>query len=215
VIVERRPLPQAFLVPGRQVSLTQLTNWLLALPDKSSSVLLQVHSRLHFLILQIVQAAELLNGVKTTFWLHPCSRPFENNILSFQSCQTMKVYQFSLLQEMVKPTSFDMFLRTRQNQRNVPFGIGLTKTNTRNTGSKSRRIFVRRRGIDLPRRLKQSQTFSSFQTSRERYSARPVSTRYPCSSIGSDITFNGYLVADSTGLRLRHPRCSSGANYDT
>jgi hypothetical protein len=208
-------LPLAFPVPGRQVSLTQLTNWLLALPYKSPPVLLQVHSRLHFLTLQIVQAAESLNGVETTFWLHPCSRSFENNILSIQSCQTMKFYQFSLLQEMVKPTSFDTFLRTRLNQRNVPFGIGLTKTNTRNTGSKSRRIFVRRRGIELPRRLQKSQTFSTFETSRKRYSARPVSTRYPCSSIGLDFTFNGCLVADSTGLRLRHPRFSSGATYDT
>jgi hypothetical protein len=69
-------------------------------------------------------------------------------VRSPSSSQTMKFCQFSSPREMANPTFLDMFLKIRLNQRNVPFGSGLTKTNTRNTGSKSRRIFVRRRGID-------------------------------------------------------------------
>jgi hypothetical protein len=113
VIVERSPLLQIFFVPGSQLLKTQLTKWKSALLDRLSSVLLQVHNRLHFLTWQIAQVAELFNGVETMFWLHPCSRTFEHKILRFKRCQTMNFFLFSLLQELVMPLSFDMLLRMR------------------------------------------------------------------------------------------------------
>jgi hypothetical protein len=103
-------LLQAFLMLGSQVLLAQLIHL-----DKLSSVLLQVHYRLHFLTLQIVPVALFLIGVEAMFWLHKCLRPFETNIPSSKTCLTMIFFQSSLLQEMVKPPFFDTLPRMRLN----------------------------------------------------------------------------------------------------
>jgi hypothetical protein len=123
----------------------------------------------------------------------------------------MKFCLFSSPREKVKPTFFDMFLNMRLNQRNVPFGNGLTKRIQEIPGREVAGFSLGGEESTKPRRLKQSQTFSTFRTSQLRpfaprgYSARSVSTRCPCSSIGLDITFNGHLDADSTGPPLRYP----------